>query len=770
MPLEGKRVAEYLTNASPSKHIKPPESYQEGSSKSSRDASESSLCARCSELKIPPNILAPKILFERKTVPDFSNLVVQRLLFDTHRPLSPTCKACIRLELMSRTGITVRSSRINQRGLPRTECLELDSKSWFEVKGKEIFRYTGKGDSDIFSKGSFSRDGNGHWKRETFHPYDPTSLPHRAKQVLPHPHYAAIKAWIDHCSENHPKCQPRQSDKLSLISLIDVNTRRLVPYPPNTETKCEYMALSYVWGDSKSPIEKLGEIPKVLPRTIEDTIIVVKELGKNYLWVDSICIDQTNAEKKIAQIKIMDIIYECAFATIIALVAENADGGLPGVGSVSRIPQIVVEFGKNSVIDKLPSLGDQLERSSWAKRAWTYQEGLLSRRRLLFAKHQLYFCYNEMEYCESQDDEASFRLSSWQESLETDEGSDSEDDLNEGLPRYIKDPFLVHNLQNQPFYKKVKLYEDIVNTYSPRQLSQDDDSLNAISALLRSLHRLIFAGGFLYGLPLVAFRSSILWRQSDNYFDSRFHDLLNKTTRRDVPNIPSWTWAAWKLLQPIELPATDDWSHQVQAPLTVMSREGKAVSLDLEVIDERHSQLEETRTSEETLADKEVTVQMISDTHAFYKKARAQGTRDSSILPNNTAPRDCCLLIEGILLSFPCTVSSDSIPFRGRQARIPVPSLGLPYSVDVIWQNDGYISEIAPPGGEETRRHDFLLASVLLYEPGGMELELELELLHLYWREGVAFRGGVVSIRLMPEKVARFWEECDARFCRFWFG
>lgn len=90
--------------------------------------------------------------------------------------------------------------------------------------------------------------------------------------------------------------------------------------------------------------------------------------------------------------------------------------------------------------------------------------------------------------------------------------------------------------------------------------------------------------------------------------------------------------------------------------------------------------------------------------------------------------------------------------------------------MDVIWQNDGYVSEIAPPGGKETRRHDFLLASVLLYEPGGMELELELELLHLYWREGVAFRGGVVSVRLMPEKVARFWEECDARFCRFWFG
>ena len=278
MSHEGERIAECLASASTSELFKSAESCQEGNSKLSSDTSESSACARCSELKIPPNILS-----ERKTIPNFSSQVVQRLLFDTSYPLSPTCHACTRLKKISRSGINVSSSRINQLGLSRIECLELDSKSWFQVQGKEIFRYTSKDDYDIFSHGSFNRDGEGFWKRETFRPYEPTSLPHGAKKVLANPNYSAIKAWINHCSENHTKCQHRLSDKLSLISLIDVHTRRLVPYPSIPQVQCEYMALSYVWGDSKSPIEKFGEIPKVLPRTIEDSITVVKELGKNYL-------------------------------------------------------------------------------------------------------------------------------------------------------------------------------------------------------------------------------------------------------------------------------------------------------------------------------------------------------------------------------------------------------------------------------------------------------------------------------------------------------
>lgn len=61
--------------------------------------------------------------------------------------------------------------------------------------------------------------------------------------------------------------------------------------------------------------------------TVEYSISVVKELGKKYLWADSICIDPSNEDDKKVQIAIMDTIYECAYATSIALDGESADSG-----------------------------------------------------------------------------------------------------------------------------------------------------------------------------------------------------------------------------------------------------------------------------------------------------------------------------------------------------------------------------------------------------------------------------------------------------------
>jgi hypothetical protein len=542
-----------------------------------------------------------------------------------------------------------------------------------------------------------------------------------------------------------------------------MNTRRLVPYPSNSKSLCDYMALSYVWGDSKPCIEKFGEIPKVLPRTISDSIKVVKELGKNYLWVDSICINQFNLSQKMTQIDIMDTIYECAFATIIALDGKHADDGLAGVGNhARRTQQLFAEFGKNRMIDKLPSLCDQLEQSPCA---WTYQEGLLSKRRLIFAKHQLYFSCNEMECCESLNDKTNFG------SLKPQDETD--------IPHYVKDPFLDPSLQYQPYRQKLRLYEDIVNNYRKRKLSRDDDSLNAISALLRSMQRVMPTEGFLYGLPLADLRTSLLWRQRDSAgaMKNGFHGSLNHTTRRGASNIPSWSWAAWNLPQKIRMPRIRlSSARPIQPPLTVGTSEGKDIDVAEKPMDECQSQLqleELEDEEEETMKEKEKVLQIISATRAFYDQLETKTTRHVTVLPEQIIGTSigCCLLIEGILLNFPCTVG----PYHGvrwsSEKPVPVPSLVLPNDLNdegnvyVFWQNDGYIDKIIQPGDDESR-HDFLLVSALADGYSGLELEL----LHLYWEGGVAFRGGVVSISINSGKVAIFWQECNATRRRFWFG
>jgi hypothetical protein len=65
-----------------------------------------------------------------------------------------------------------------------------------------------------------------------------------------------------------------------------------------------------------------------------------------------------------AQIRIMDTIYEGACTTIIALSGTSAGDCLPGVGGPGkRTQQLYAEFGDNLVIQELPNLASQVSES-----------------------------------------------------------------------------------------------------------------------------------------------------------------------------------------------------------------------------------------------------------------------------------------------------------------------------------------------------------------------------------------------------------------------
>jgi hypothetical protein len=120
-------------------------------------------------------------------------------------------------------------------------------------------------------------------------------------------------------------------------------------------------------------VAKLGPLPKTLPRTIRESIEVVRRLGKKYLWVDSICINQSNSLEKRAQIAIMDAIYLGAFATIIALDGSSADSGLLRMNrSSKRKPQFFIEYEKLGagciLAEKFPTLSEQLDNALWTTR------------------------------------------------------------------------------------------------------------------------------------------------------------------------------------------------------------------------------------------------------------------------------------------------------------------------------------------------------------------------------------------------------------------
>ena len=207
--------------------------------------------------------------------------------------------------------------------------------------------------------------------------------------------YGLVKSWLGKCCAEHgPECQMRDiMSTLPLnIYLIDVQTRRFVRRYSNER----FVALSYVWGTrtqrtlsvcvfqrptfedteelSQAEAEFVQDIPTVLPQTMIDAMTFVKGIGERYLWVDQLCIDQTNEAEKQRQINSMDRIFASAYLTIISLDGEDADWGLPGISRpLQQAQQPTLSLGSTGrlMATFIYSNWDNNGSSIWDSRGWT---------------------------------------------------------------------------------------------------------------------------------------------------------------------------------------------------------------------------------------------------------------------------------------------------------------------------------------------------------------------------------------------------------------
>ncbi|KIO04101.1 hypothetical protein M404DRAFT_15602 [Pisolithus tinctorius Marx 270] len=214
-----------------------------------------------------------------------------------------------------------------------------------------------------------------------------------------------VKKWIKCCELEHD-CESvwwRRSDDClpDFVRMIDVTKMALVPASPD----CRYVALSYVWGgpgdyywtttkNINSRGHPTGLDAGILPATIRDAIHLTRRIGERYLWIGALCILQDSPADKGTQICIMDLIYSRATITIFAASGNGVRDDLPGISSGSRtITQHIKCVQGLHLAIPLPPLSEALNESIWNTRGWTFQEILLSRRRLVFTRHQMYFEY-----------------------------------------------------------------------------------------------------------------------------------------------------------------------------------------------------------------------------------------------------------------------------------------------------------------------------------------------------------------------------------------
>ena len=206
--------------------------------------------------------------------------------------------------------------------------------------------------------------------------------------------YEILRDWIDFCDHHHIEfCQQKRSDPVPGFRLINCSTRNIVLASKSDE----YVALSYVWGP-EPPIlwDDYDQLPPHACNVVEDAILVALGLGIRHLWVDRYCIRQSQAEEKHTQIRNIDKIYAKAKATVVASAGEDSSFGLPGVSQRARKAQPHARIGSHVLVSTMSDPRMIVKNSKWATRAWTYQEAILSCRRLFFTEEQVLFEYNTM--------------------------------------------------------------------------------------------------------------------------------------------------------------------------------------------------------------------------------------------------------------------------------------------------------------------------------------------------------------------------------------
>lgn len=128
---------------------------------------------------------------------------------------------------------------------------------------------------------------------------------------------------------------------------------------------------------------------------------LVEKLGKQYLWGDSVCINQNKEEEKLEQIDITSEIYPGAYATIVTLSSAMAHAGLPRVISKkSGYHQLSCTIDGTRLVGLGPTLSQLVWVLPLGGRAGTFQEALLSQRCIYINKYQTYFECNSMQCCE----------------------------------------------------------------------------------------------------------------------------------------------------------------------------------------------------------------------------------------------------------------------------------------------------------------------------------------------------------------------------------
>lgn len=322
---------------------------------------------------------------------------------------------------------------------------------------------------------------------------------------------------------------------------------RLATNPP----PALYAVLSYCWGgDQPGKTAKKDdllqkyeqEIPlKVLPRTIRDALVVTRRINLKFLWVDAMCIVQDDKDDVAEQITQMHHIYRGAMVTISVTDAATSSEGFLQPRTNFRPVKLRARLDDNVFGDlfAVPFYTD-LRRSRLLTRGWTYQEGCLSTRSLMYTDERVMFrC---LEARRSDDNGAEIPIIAEPPSDFHLPRAESPPPMDPDSPsaqtNSLVEPAYHHLWQGRPH---PEAWFAAVEKYTERELTVESDKLPAIAAIADEYAATQPVTTYLAGLWKEHLYWQLLWHRTRDYHPAT---TTRRTKRPTSYRAPSWSWAS----------------------------------------------------------------------------------------------------------------------------------------------------------------------------------------------------------------------------------
>ncbi|KAF4337775.1 het-domain protein [Fusarium beomiforme] len=347
-----------------------------------------------------------------------------------------------------------------------------------------------------------------------------------------------MRHWISECQQNHVDSGLRMEEAAPwyptrLLDLGDPNSTS-VPRLIETATSIPqgpYLSLSHCWGTkyhicaTKDNLKTLYVGISGLPKTFLHAIAATRNLGYRYLWIDSLCIVQDDEQDWAREAALMHKVYTNADCNLAATASQDSSGGLffERHGLRGQCVAKIEGGGRiDSFVDRI-LFWREIHDAPLHNRAWVYQEWLMSKRTIHFARNQVFWECDHLCACEVFPD---------------------------GLPdciRYNGKKRFAGMIGNATSMKKremdvdgpetgttlLPLWLNLVMEYTKRKLTKSRDRLPALSGIAKWLQPHLDNPQYLAGL----------WNNA-NLTRQLTWSLCSPKNPRPHYRAPSWSWAA----------------------------------------------------------------------------------------------------------------------------------------------------------------------------------------------------------------------------------